>query len=150
MNNPDNVEDFSKAVLPAPDIDWARLNDYRMGRIRQAMAENDAELAIITNPLTMRYAVNYHEYMQFQARIPLMMLMIFADGPVVFSGAFIKNLDHVTEYVPTFGLAPFFAGFEQQENTRKFVDFVRSRLAGKGRCRVAVDRLDATAVQGLM
>ena len=136
--------------LTPPDIDWSRLNDYRMGRIRQAMAEYGVELAIVTNPLTMRYAVNYHEYMQFQARIPLMMLMIFADGPVVFSGAFIKNLDNVTEYVPTFGLAPFFAGFDQQDKTRKFVDFVRSRLAERGRCRVAVDRLDASAVQGLL
>lgn len=141
---------FTQASLPAPEIDWDKLNDYRMGRIRAAMAEQNVELAVITNPLTMRYAVNYHEYMQFQARIPLMMLMIFADGPVVFSGAFIKDLDHVTEYVPMFALAPFLAGFDQTENTRKFVDFVKSRLAGKGRCRVALDRLDASAVQGLM
>ena len=110
---------LSTERLTPPEIDWTKLNDYRLGRIRQAMAERDVALAIVTNPLTMRYAVNYHEYMQFQARIPLMMLMIFADGPVVFSGAFIKNLDNVTEYVPTFGLAPFFAGFDQQDkNTR--------------------------------
>lgn len=150
MNLSGSSAEISKAILAAPKIDWKRLNDYRMGRIKEAMTENDVSLTVITNPLTMRYAVNYHEYMQFQARIPLMMLMIFADGPVVFSGAFIKDLDHVTEYVPTFGLAPFFAGFEQVENTRKFVDFIRARLASKGRCRVAMDRLDASAVQGLM
>lgn len=150
MSMPPKTEDALSRTLAPPKIDWTELNDYRMDRIRQAMAEADVDLAIVTNPLTMRYAVNYHEYMPFQARIPLMMLMIFADGPVVFSGAFIKNLDHVTEYVPTFGLAPFFAGFDQQENTRRFVEFVRSRMAGKGRARIGVDRLDASAVQGLM
>lgn len=150
MSSIESSAAFPIAALSPPEIDWIRLNDYRMGRIRQAMAENGVDLAIVTNPLTMRYAVNYHEYMQFQARIPLMMLLIFAEGPSVFSGAFIKNLDNVTEYIPTFGLAPFFAGFDQTENTRKLVDFVRGRLAGKGRCRVAVDRLDASAVQGLM
>ena len=150
--NEDVNKDISNAFtqLAPPDINWTKLNDYRMGRIREAMAEQDVELAVITNPLTMRYTVNYHEYMQFQARIPLMMLMIFADGPVVFSGAFIKDLDHVTEYIPMFGLAPFLAGFDQRENTRKFVNFVRDRLKGKERCRVALDRLDASAVQGLM
>ncbi|NOD77648.1 MULTISPECIES: aminopeptidase P family N-terminal domain-containing protein [unclassified Ruegeria] len=81
MMDREPLGEYSKAVLPAPDINWDTMNNYRMDRIRQAMAERDVDLAVITNPLTMRYAVNYHEYMQFQARIPLMMLMIFADGP---------------------------------------------------------------------
>ena len=35
--------------------------DYRLSRLRQSMAEKDVSLAILQNPVSLRYAIDFDE-----------------------------------------------------------------------------------------
>ena len=61
--------------------------DYRLSRLRQSMAEKDVSLAILLNPVSLRYAIDFDEYQLFQAHIPACYLFVPLQGPLVMHGA---------------------------------------------------------------
>jgi len=139
--------------LREPDVDFDALRAYRLGRLRKVMAERDIALAVINNPLSMRYAVDYWNYPLFLSRIPSTMVFVPVEGPIVMSGAYVEGNDMVAGAVPMFGLAPFDAGLDQTDESRRFADFVKSQLVSLGfdaRARVGVDRVDPGVVHALM
>ncbi len=78
----DDWSDLSRH-LAMPEIEFARLNAYRLGRIRAMLVEHDAALAILVSPTSLRYAVDYRTYGLFQAHIPSTYLFVPVTGPVV-------------------------------------------------------------------
>ena len=53
-----------------PEIDLERLQEYRMGRIRNGLRDTGAAMCLLVNPVSLRYAVNYRAYALFQSHIP--------------------------------------------------------------------------------
>ena len=39
-----------------------KMFDYRLSRLRQSMAKQDVSLAILLNPVSLRYAIDFDEY----------------------------------------------------------------------------------------
>ncbi|MEM7258848.1 MAG: aminopeptidase P family protein, partial [Pseudomonadota bacterium] len=71
-----------------PDIDFDKLHQYRLQRIKQQLALADAACCLIVNPIALRYAVDYRTYGLFQSHIPTTYLLIPQDGPVVLYAAY--------------------------------------------------------------
>ncbi len=141
-------------VLPVPDIDLDTVRGYRLDRVRQVLASNDVALAVLTNPVSLRYAVDFREYQLFQSRIPAYTLFVPAEGPVVMFGA-AHDVAQVDERRPglllnTFdrGVTPAADGNALAQAITEFLDEIG---ATKG-CRIALDRMfvgDLAAVAAL-
>ena len=82
----------SRAIPPAlvsgrPDVDLDRVAAWRLGRLRDQLQRADAALAILTSPVSLRYAADFREYALFQSHIPMFYAFAAADGQVVMHGA---------------------------------------------------------------
>lgn len=148
--------DFTGSLPPRlrePAVDFDMLRNYRLSRLRKLMAEKDIALAVISNPLSMRYAIDYWNYPLFLSRIPSTFVFLPVEGPIAMSGAYDDGNPLIEEIVPMFGMAPFDGGLDQSDESRRFADYVKDRLKNLGfdaRARVAVDRVDPSAMQALM
>ena len=136
------------ATLAAPAVDLDALRRYRLGRVRAALAAGGIDLAVLTSPVSLLYAVDFDDYQLYQSRIPTFTLLVAADGPVTLFGAYNRGLPSVDEYLPGQRLSHFDAGLDLADAARGFARLLRRRLPG--RARVAVERLDASVVQALM
>ena len=58
------------ATRDLPEIDHERLHEYRMGRLRNELADRDADMVLVHNPVSLRYAMDYRTYTLFQSRTP--------------------------------------------------------------------------------
>ncbi len=83
----DNWSDLTQ-FRAKPEIDFERLHQYRIGRIRQELKRAGAAMCMLINPISLRYAVDYACYGQFQAHIPTTYLFVAADGPTVLFNAY--------------------------------------------------------------
>ncbi len=52
-----------------PEIDIDRIRAYRMGRIKSELRKSGAVMCVLINPISLRYAVDYRTYLQFQSHI---------------------------------------------------------------------------------
>ena len=86
----DNWSDLSM-IRPAPDIDFSRLYNYRMTRIKDELISAGAAMCLLTSPVSLRYAVNYRCYGLFQAHIPTSYAFVPVDGPVCLYNAYDPN-----------------------------------------------------------
>jgi Xaa-Pro aminopeptidase len=134
--------------LTPPPIDFDRLRRYRLGRLQQGLARAGVDLAVLTSPISLRYAVDFDEYQLFQSHIPTFTLMVPAEGAPAICGAYRWQSDLGVERLPPAKLCPFDSGLTMVEESRAFADLLRGRLPP--RARVAVERLDAGTVQALM
>jgi len=139
----------AEPLLPQPLFDADRMRAYRRGRVLAEMEDLDIDLCLFTNPLTLRYVTEMREYSLFQSRIPTMTLLLARNGHTALAGSYNRGYPDVDEYIPSFLITPFDGGNDLAERHRAFADTVRARV-GAGRKRIAVDRLDAGAVQALM
>ncbi|MGI9483747.1 MAG: hypothetical protein ACR2OR_15465 [Hyphomicrobiales bacterium] len=73
---------------PMPDVDFAKLRDYRLARIRRELKKNDCAMCVLVNPISLRYAVDFRTYALFQSHIPTTYLFVPVEGPVVIHGAY--------------------------------------------------------------
>lgn len=135
-------------LLSLPDIDFDALRDYRLGRVRAELARHQVDMAVLTNQLSLQYALDFHEYQLYQTRIPTMLGLIPVDGPIALSGAYNRDYKDVAEYLPSFALSQFDAGLDLTDKAREFAEFLHGRMPL--RTRIAVDRLEASVVQALM
>lgn len=51
------------------EIDLERLEQWRLGRLREQMKLHDVAALVWVNSISLRYAVNYATYIPFQSRI---------------------------------------------------------------------------------
>lgn len=76
-------------LIPHPQISGAQLQtlfDYRLNRIRSEMVRQGVSLCILTNPISLRYAINFDEYQIFQSHIPTCYLFLPVEGPLIMHG----------------------------------------------------------------
>ncbi len=143
---------MNSTILPKPNVDLARLRSYRMGRLRDQMRRAEIPLVILTNPVSLRYAVDYRDYTLFQSHIPTFTLFVPLEGPVVLHGGYRGGLDTIDEVRPSHFLNVFDSGFETEANARRFAaevaDFLRQ--IGADSRRVALEPLNPSVPQALL
>jgi Xaa-Pro dipeptidase len=144
----DSPEGGGGARHAPPPVDFDILRRYRLDRVQAALRGAGVDLAVLTSPVSLQYAVDFDEYQLFQSRIPSFTLLVPAEGDPAICGAYQWKSDLVPERLPAQNLSHFDAGLEMANNARKFADLLRGRLPP--RSRIAVERLDATVVQALL
>ncbi|MDH3298989.1 MAG: M24 family metallopeptidase [Acidimicrobiia bacterium] len=115
------------------------------------MAARDVALAVLTNPVSLRYVADWREYQTFQSHLQTYTLFVPIDGPLMLYGAYATVHPVVDEFGPTHGLNVFDGGVadaDLAERARRFAHDVRRRVAG-GTMRVAVEAMSPSAVQAL-
>ena len=70
-------------LLDPPEFDLPALRNARLDHLRRHLERADIELAVLTNPVSIRYATDYRGYAGFQSRIPSQYLLVPVEGPVV-------------------------------------------------------------------
>ena len=94
--------------------------DYRLSRLRQSMAEKDVSLAILLNPVSLRYAIDFNEYQLFQAHIPTCYLFVPLEGPIVMHGAVRRDFPNVAEYKRPNFISSFDGGIDLESKAKIF------------------------------
>lgn len=143
-------------LIPHPQISGAQLQtlfDYRLNRIRSEMVRQGVSLCILTNPISLRYAINFDEYQIFQSHIPTCYLFLPVEGPLIMHGATSHSLPHVTEYRRPNFLTPFDGGLNLTANCEQFsqsvMDLIQDNHLGDTGCTIALERVTPLATQAL-
>jgi Xaa-Pro dipeptidase len=134
-------------VLGAPSIDLAALRAYRLGRLLAELRAADAALAVLTNPVSLRYTADWREYLPYQSHIPTYTLFVDADGRLTMHGAYRSQHDVIAEFAPTHGLNGFDGGLDQTRRIERFVADVRTAV--EWGARVALEPLNPSAALAL-
>ena len=143
-------------LIPSPQLSPSTLkqmHDYRLARVRQAMAEQNISLCVLANPISLRYAIDFDEYQLFQSHIPSCYLFVPIEGPLVMHGATRQDFANVDEYRRPRFVTPFDGGLDITERSKLFAsdvdDFVRQNtLADKG-AKIAIEKLSPSSIQAL-
>jgi Xaa-Pro aminopeptidase len=145
----DNWSDLRR-FQEIPEIDFARLHDYRLGRIRTALTEADAAMCVLISPISMRYAVNFRNYALFQSHIPSTYLFISVDGPVLFHNAYEPSLER-RNIRNGRGISFFEGGSGLKEQALLFAHDINTYLQeiGTDNRRVAVEYVNPSITQAL-
>lgn len=69
-----------------PVVDIGELGKRRLNNLRSTMVEHGLGLCVLTNPVSVRYAIDYRGYASFQSRIPSSYVVLAVDGPVFLYG----------------------------------------------------------------
>ncbi|MGD8351325.1 MAG: aminopeptidase P family protein, partial [Gammaproteobacteria bacterium] len=133
-----------------PRIDFERMSDYRIGRLREQLRLHDAALVILVNPISLRYAVDYRSYMLFQSHIPTVYLFLPQDGPTVFYGCY-YDVPQVDDFRPGRPHAFFDGGTNIDMAARDLADDVAAYLdeIGSSNRRVAIEYVNPSVTQAL-
>ncbi|CZF84427.1 Xaa-Pro aminopeptidase [Grimontia celer] len=118
-------------LIPLPDISEAALHQmytYRLGRIRAAMAEQKASVAVLFSPVSMRYAANFDEYQLFQSHIPTTMMIVPIEGPVTVFGASQRHHPNIDIYQPSRMATPFDGGLDFTGSCQTIVEDIEQTL----------------------
>ena len=134
-------------MLTPPPVDLAALRNYRLSRLRQTLAEADIPLAVLLQPVSLRYAVDFREYPLFQSHLPMYYLFVPVDGPVVMHSAYNRQYELVDDYRPGAGVNPFDSGLDLEAAAKQFARDVEGFLGEIGvdsrHARIAVESLPA-------
>lgn len=140
--------------LAAPTIDTKSLRDYRQGRLRASLEKRGIAVAVLSNPMSTRYAADLMEYALYMSRTPTAMVVFPVEGPVIGSGVYMPDTDRIDRKIPSFNLSTFDAGLDLVDRSRQFADYMKDYLNDLGffdtRPRVGLDRMDPSTVQALM
>ena len=134
-----------------PKIDFDRLNRYRRQRLKEAMQQADVAMCVLVNPISLRYAANYRNYLPYQAHIPSTYMFISVDGPEVFHNTYDPDMDGMDLRTGR-PLAFFDGGDELERCARMFADDVCDYLVeiGSSNRRVAVEQVNPSITQALL
>lgn len=139
-------------IRDMPEIDFDRMHQYRVQRLRAEMKKSDIGLLVLINPVSLRYAVDYASYQLFQTHIPETYLFIPQEGPFIIHGGLAELPKFVSENRPARPLAFFDGGTEQEEASRLLADDAVRYLAeiGCDNRRVAIEMVNPSVTQALM
>ncbi len=76
------------------------------------MGEQNVSLSILTNPVSLRYAIDFDEYQVFQSNTPTCYLFVPLEGPLIMHGATRKDFPNVLEYRRPNFISPFDSGLD--------------------------------------
>lgn len=155
LSHPDNLvvhddwSDLSK-VRPLPEIDFARLHQYRISRIKHELKKAGAAMCLLISPVSLRYAVNYRCYGLFQSHIPTSYAFLPVDGPVCIYNAYGPN-SNADQTRSGRAISFFDGGFTLDDNAEAIagdvVDFLRE--IGTDNRRVAIEYVNPSITQAM-
>jgi len=134
------------AVEP-PDVDLVALRSYRLARLVDQMQRCHVDLLVLRNPVSLRYAADWREYLPYQSHIPTYTLFVDADGGMVLFGAYSEQHPVIDQFRPTHGLNGFDGGLDQEARVERFVHDVIDTVGPAAR--VAVEPINPSAVHAL-
>lgn len=140
-------------LCPPSSLDYDRLLQYRISRVRDLLNEKSIDLAVISNPTNLRYTVDYDLYAPFQARMQNAYLFVPAEGDIILHGGFSADLKLVSESRPAARLNPFFGAPEILDGeVQMFGDQVVDFLSEIGSTdkRIALDTFSTLVTQHLL
>jgi Xaa-Pro aminopeptidase len=146
----DDWSDLSR-FKPLPEIDMQRLYSYRLDRIRGALKEKEAALALFVSPMSLRYAVDYRSYALYQSHAPTTYLIVPVEGPVVAYECY-GVPPGADESRKGWANSFFDGGTELTEHQRRLALDVRDflREIGTDNRRVAVEYVNPSLTQALL
>ena len=133
-----------------PQINSARMYEYRRQRLREQLRLHQADFCILLNPISLRYAVDYRSYMLFQSHIPTVYLFLPQDGPTVFYGCY-YDVPQVDDFRPGRPHAFFEGGTNIDAAAITLADDVVAYLdeIGSRNRRVAIEYVNPSVTQAL-
>ena len=134
---------------PLPSIDIDSLRHGRSRKLRQELAASGIDVAVLTNPVSIRYATDYRGYATFQSRIPSQYLIFPVDGPVVLHGAYTDELDTIDRCDVAHSVTSFDAGLNLNLAAQRFVADVERAVADAGFGSDAVIGIERSTPSGL-
>lgn len=146
----DNWSDLTQQQ-DMPAINFERMYAYRLQRIRAELKKADADMCVLVNPISLRYAVDYRTYALFQSHIPTTYLFVPQDGPIVIYNAYLES-DLVDECRVGPPLSFFDGGPILPEAAQALGDEVVNYLSelGTDHRRVALEYVNPSLTQALM
>ncbi len=143
------VEELGPEIgwLTPPAIDHDRLRWYRLHRLRAEMSRAGVDAAVLTDPMSLQYALDFEEYQLYQSRIATFQALIPLDGPVVFGGAYHRTVDLIDEFAACWNLTTFDGGLDLSGRARAFAEDLTRRVGA--RSRVAIDSPHVAVAQAL-
>ena len=138
---------WTEGLLPPPDVDFERLGDYRLGRIRHELANRGIAAAVLNDPISLQYAIDFDEYQLYQTRIATFSALIPGEGSVKLHGAYNRGYPLVDEYADCLNLTTFDGGLDLTDRARRYAEELRRQF---GRyARIAIERPDVVLVRAL-
>lgn len=144
-------------LIAQPDFSAAKLSEmysYRLERIRLAMHQHNISLCILSNPISMRYAVNFDEYLMFQSHIPTAYLFIPIEGDVTLFGASQSDHANVERYEKSRFATPFDGGLDLTSHCTKLVtdieQFIYQNQLHQHSSSIALERMSPLVSQLLI
>ena len=146
----DDWSDLSR-YRPLPEIDRERLHRYRTARLMDQLQQAGAAMAVLHNPVSLRYAIDYRTYGLFQSRVPTTYLFLPVDGPVMIHGAY-GVPEHCDEVRPGRATNVFDGGPDLAEAARLLADDIVRYLGeiGSAKGRVAIEYVNPSVTQALL
>jgi Xaa-Pro aminopeptidase len=145
----DDWSDLSR-IRDKPQINSARMYEYRRERLREQLRLHEADFCILLNPISLRYAVDYRSYMLFQSHIPTVYLFLPQDGPTVLYGCY-YDVPQVDDFRPGRPHAFFEGGTNIDAAATALADDVVAYLdeIGSRNRRVAIEYVNPSVTQAL-
>ena len=161
LNRPEHINNKRMPgvieLIPEPAIsqdEQQQMYAYRLGRIRSAMAQHNIALAVLTSPVSMRYATDFDEYQLFQSHIPTVVLFVPAEGPVTLFGASQRHYPGVEAYEKSHFATPFDGGLDLRPQCHNLVQdierFMMEYAGGDKTARIALERMSPLVSQELV
>ena len=145
----DDWSDLTR-IRDKPQINSARMYEYRRQRLREQLRLHEADFCILLNPISLRYAVDYRSYMLFQSHIPTVYLFLPQDGPTVLYGCY-YDVPQVDDFRPGRPHAFFEGGTNIDAAATELADDVVAYLdeIGSRNRRVAIEYVNPSVTQAL-
>lgn len=146
----DDWSDLSR-IRPLPSVDQARLYAYRTERMRASLRHHGAAMAMLVNPISLRYALDYRTYPLWQSHAHTTYAFVPVDGPTVAYNVYGNppGADHVRVGRHN---TYFDGGPELPENARLIAQDICDYLSeiGSDNRRVAVEYVNPSLTQALL
>ena len=135
-----------------PTIDRAALVAEHIARIRAQMSNEDIALAVLINPVNLRYAADCRNYALFQAHIPIYYLFVPISGPITMHGASDGADGIFDQNLPARGISFFNAAGNLQDEARGFADDIAYflRECAIDSRRIAIEYVNPSLTQAMM
>jgi Xaa-Pro aminopeptidase len=134
-----------------PPIDHDRMRTYRKTRLRAELVRLDADMVLIHNPVSLRYAIDFRGYQLFQSRTPQVYVFFAQDGPTIGHALYGDGYADVDELRAPRALCYFDGGEVMDQQSTKLADDIVRYLdeIGATRRRVALEYINPSVAQAL-
>ena len=134
--------------LPPPRLDLDALRAGRLVQLRKTMVDHRLDVCVLTNPVSLRYAVDYRGFPLYQSHIPSTYLMVPVEGPLVLYGGYSDSLETIDDVRPAHSVTAFDAGLDLSAVASGFAVDVATYLSEVGLPPTAVVGLERTSPSG--